>query len=72
MTSRRPCCRSKQRNGGQVRGVKYSFGDSILFLCKPLLFFHYANMASGHMSEHTLFEMRLTILEQVPLNQKVN
>ena len=27
MTSRRPCWRSKQRNGGHVGGVKYSFGD---------------------------------------------
>ena len=55
MTSRRPCWRSKQRNGGHVGGVKYSFGDWTLFLCKFLLLFHYANMASGHMSEHTLY-----------------
>jgi len=27
MTSRRPWWRSKQRNGGHLRGVKYSFGD---------------------------------------------
>ena len=27
MTSQWPCCRSKQRNGGHVGGVKYSFGD---------------------------------------------
>ena len=27
MTSRRPCWRSKQRNGGHLGGVKYSFGD---------------------------------------------
>ena len=52
MTSRRPCWRSKQRNGGHVGGVKYSFGDWTLFLCKFLLLFHYANMASGHMSAH--------------------
>ena len=57
MTSRRPCWRSKQRNGGHVEGVKYSFGDWTLFLCKFLLLFHYANMASGHMSEHTLKEL---------------
>ena len=55
MTSWRPCWRSKQRNGGHVGGVKYSFGDWTLFLCKSLLLFHYANMVSGHMSEHTLF-----------------
>ena len=55
MTSRRPCWRSKQRNGGHLGGIKYSFGDWTLFLCKSLLLFHYANMASGHMSEHTLF-----------------
>ena len=54
MTSRRPCWRSKQTNGGHVGGVKYSFGDKTLFLCKSLLLFHYANMASGHMSEHTV------------------
>ena len=55
MTSRRPCWMSKQRNGGHLGEVKYSFGDWTLFLCKLLLLFHYANMASGHMSEHTLF-----------------
>ena len=55
MTSRRPCWRIKQRNGGHVGGVKYSFGDSTLFLCKFLLLFHYANMAFGHISEHTLY-----------------
>ena len=27
MMSRRPCWRSKQRNGGHAGGVKYSFGD---------------------------------------------
>ena len=54
ITSRRPCWRSKQRNGGHLGGVKYSFGDWTLFLCKFLLLFHYANMASGHMSKHTL------------------
>ena len=54
MTSRRPSWRSKQGNGRHVGGVKYSFGDLNLFLCKLLLLFHYANMASGHMSEHTL------------------
>ena len=27
MTSRGPCWRSKQRNGGHVGGVKYSFGN---------------------------------------------
>ena len=53
MTSRRPCWMSKQRNGGHVGGVKFSFGDWVLFLCKFLPLFHYANMASGHMSEHT-------------------
>ena len=26
-TSRRPCRKSQKRNGGRVRGVKYSFGD---------------------------------------------
>ena len=41
MTSRRPCWRSKQRNDGHVGGVKYSFGDWTLFLCKFLLLFHY-------------------------------
>ena len=55
MTSRRSCWRSKQRNGGHLGGMKYSFGDWTLFLCKSLLLFHYANMASGHMSELTLF-----------------
>ena len=55
MTSRQPCWRSKQINRGHVGGVQYSFGDWTLFLCKFLLFFHYANMASGHMSEHTLY-----------------
>ena len=55
MTSRRPCWRSKQRNGGHLGGVKYSFGDWTLFLCKFLLLFHYANMASGHTSEDTLY-----------------
>ena len=55
MTSRRPCWRSNQRNGGHVGGVKYSFGGWILFLWKFLLLFHYANMASGHRSEHTLY-----------------
>ena len=54
MTSRGPCWGSKQRNGGHVGGVKYSIGNWTLFLCKFLLLFHYANMASGHMSEHTL------------------
>ena len=53
-TSRRPCRRSKQRNGCHVGGVKYYFGDWTLFLYKFLLLFHYANMASGHMSKHTL------------------
>ena len=56
MTSRRPCWRSKLRNGGHVEGVKYSFGDWTLFLCKFLLLFHHANMASSHMSEHTLLK----------------
>ena len=27
MMSRRPCWRGKQRNGGHLGGVKYSFGD---------------------------------------------
>ena len=54
VTSRQPCWRSKQRNSGHVGGVKYSFGDWTLFLCKFLLLFHYANMASGHMNEHNL------------------
>ena len=27
MTSRRPCWRSKQRNGGHLGGVKYCFGN---------------------------------------------
>ena len=27
MTSRWPCWRSKQRDGGHLGGVKYSFGD---------------------------------------------
>ena len=49
---------SKQRNGGHVGGVKYSFEDCTLFLCKFLLLFHYANMASGHMSE-TLYTVWL-------------
>ena len=31
MMSPRPCCRSKQRNGGHVGGKKYSFGDWTLF-----------------------------------------
>ena len=57
MTSRRPCWMSKQRNGGHVGGVKFSFGDWILFLCKFLLLFHYTNMASCHMSEHTLHQV---------------
>ena len=34
--------------------MKYSFGAKTLFLCKSLFLFHYAKMASGHMSEHTL------------------
>ena len=54
MTSRRSCWRSKEINGGHLGGVKYSFGDYTLFLCKSLLLFHDANMASGHMSEHIL------------------
>ena len=54
MTSRRPCWRSKQRNGGHVGEVKYSFGDKTLFLCKSMLLFHYA---TGHMSEHTLVNL---------------
>ena len=57
MTSRQPCSRSKQRNGTHLGGVKYSFGDETLFLCKSLLLFHYANMASGHVSEHTLYKI---------------
>ena len=57
MTSRQPCSRSKQRNGTHLGGVKYSFGDETLFLCKSLLLFHYANMASGHMSKHTLYKI---------------
>ena len=52
ITSRQPCWRSKRRN--HVGGVKYSFGDETLFLCNFLLLFHYANMATDHMSEHTL------------------
>ena len=54
MTSRRPCWRSKQRIGGHVGGVKYSFGNRTLSLCKSLPLLHYANMASDQMSEHTL------------------
>ena len=52
------CWRSKQRNGGHVGRVKFSFGDWTLFLCKFLLLFHYANMATGHdhMSEHNLYD----------------
>ena len=61
MTSRWPCWRSKQRKGGHVGGVKYSFGDLTLFLCKFLLLFHYANMASGHMSEHNLYFVKETL-----------
>ena len=55
MTSRRPRWRSNQRNGGHGGGVKYSSGDWTLFFCKFLLLFHYANMVSGKMSEHTLY-----------------
>ena len=57
MTSQRPCWRSKQRNGGHLGGVKYSLGDLTLSLCKCLLLFHYAKMASGHMRE-TLYTLR--------------
>ena len=56
----RPCWRSKQRNGGHLGGVKYSFGDWTVFLCKFLLLFHYVNMAPGHMSEHTLLTVGWT------------
>ena len=49
ITSRRPCFRSKQRNGGHLELYSWT-----LFLCNSFLLFHYANMASGHMSEHTL------------------
>ena len=38
--------------------MKYSFGDLTLFLCKSLLLFHCANMASGHMSAHTLLSTK--------------
>ena len=65
MTSRRPCWRSKQRNGGHVGVAKYSFGDWTLFLCKFLLLFYYANMASGHMSEHTLFHETSNLINDV-------
>ena len=65
MTSRWPCWRSKQRNGGHVGGVKYSFGGWILFLCKFLLLFHYANMASGHMSEHILYNGKARLDSQM-------
>ena len=34
MTSRRPCWRSKQRNGDHVGGVKYSFGDKTLLVTR--------------------------------------
>ena len=58
MTSRRPCWRSKQRNGGHVGGVKYSFGDWTLFLCKFLLLFHYAKY--GFWShERTHYKLKL-------------
>ena len=54
LTSRRPRWRSKQRNGGHIGGVKFSFGDQTLFLCKTFLLFHNTNMASGHVREQTL------------------
>ena len=68
MTSQRPCWRSKQRNGGHFGGVKYFLGDWTLLLCKFLLLFQYANMACGHMSEHTLLRftpLRKTLSPQV-------
>ena len=62
MTSRRPCWRSKQRNGGHVEGVKYSFVGIELYFYANMAsghMFHYANMASGHMSHHTLHRTKL-------------
>ena len=70
-TSRRPCGRSKQRNGGHVIRVKYSFGELTLFLCKFLLLLHYANMASGHMSEHSICLLLISV-QRVKLSAKVN
>ena len=35
MMSRRPCWKSKLRNGGYVGGVKYSFGIELYFYANP-------------------------------------
>ena len=52
MTSQRPCWMSKQRNGGHVGGVKYSFGSIFMQIPPFVSLCKYG--ASGHMSEHTL------------------
>jgi len=65
MTSRRPCWRSKQRNGGHVGGVKYSFGDWTLFLCKFLLLFHYAKYGFwSHERTHSIIIVVVHVINE--------
>ena len=64
MTSRQPCWKGKQRNGGHIGGVKYSFGDETIFmqippfvsLCKHGFWSHegtHSLLALGIMDYHT-------------------
>ena len=43
MTSRRPCWRSKQRNGGHLGGVKYYFAGLSFYFQEDSCFLHYTN-----------------------------
>ena len=54
MTSRRPCWRPTKKRRPSWMSEIFFWGFNSIFLCKFLLLFHYANMAFGHMSEHTL------------------
>ena len=64
MTSRRPCWRSKQRNGGHLGGVKYSFGglDSIFMQSPPfvsLCIYGFWSHERTHSIEHSGFHFEM-------------
>ena len=69
MMSQMPCWRSKTKKQWPICWrVKCSFWNWTQFLWQFFLLFQYANMAAGHMSEHTLLIYQAVFYEMTSLN----